>query len=408
MTLPILAWSYLKSRPLTTALNVLLLALGIAVITILILASRQLEEKYASNAKGIDLVVGAKGSPMQLILCNVFHIDFPTGNINLKEAERIARHPMVKTAIPMALGDSYGGFRIVGTRRDYATLYAAELAEGRFWQDHLEVTAGASAAAQLRLKIGDEFVSAHGLAEDGHDHEAHHYKVVGILKRGGTVLDNLLLTNVQSLWLAHDLEVVPMGNMAPSKLVPGHMAGDSSREITSMLIQYRNPLAVIQLPRFINQQSSLQAAAPAFETARLFSIFGVGADVLRGFAYVLILIAGLSIFIVLYNSMKERRYDLAIMRSMGAGKGKLFTAVVMEGTLLTALGAVCGLTLGHGAVWLFTVLVPNAAASGVQAGVWYLTETWLLAGSLVLGVVCSLIPALQAYKTDIHTVLAGS
>ena len=408
MHLIILAWSYLKSRPLTTALNVLLLALGVAVIAILILFTSQVEERITTNAKGVDLVVGAKGSPMQLILCSVFHIDFPTGNVNLKEAERIARHPMVKNAIPMALGDSYGGFRIVGTRRDYAALYSAELAVGSLWEQHLEVTVGAIAASQLRMKPGDEFVSAHGLSEDGHAHEAHRYKVVGILKPTGTVLDKLMLTNVQSIWMAHDLDVTPVGNRAPSKLVPGHMAGDSSREITSLLVQYRNPLAVIQLPRFINQQSNLQAAAPAYETARLFSILGVGADVLRGFALVLILISGLSIFIVLYNSMKERRYDLAIMRSMGAGRSKLFLAVVLEGTFLTALGTASGLVLGHAALWFFVATVPQAAASGIQGGVWYLMESWLLIGSLVLGVVCALIPAWQAYKTDIHTVLAGS
>jgi putative ABC transport system permease protein len=408
MQLASLSWSYLKARPLTTALNVLLLALGVAVIAILILVTRQLEEKFTSNAKGVDLVVGAKGSPLQLILCSVFHIDFPTGNINLKEAERIARHPMVKKAIPMALGDSYQGFRIVGTRRDYAELYGAELASGSLWQEQLEVTVGATAAAQLRLRPGDTFVSAHGLTENGHAHEAHHYTVVGILKKNGTVLDNLILTNVQSIWLAHDLEVTPLDGQTPSTLVPGHLAGDSSREVTSLLVQYRNPLAVIQLPRFINQQSNMQAASPAFETARLFTIFGVGADVLRGFAYVLILISGLSIFIVLYNSMKERRYDLAVMRSMGAGRGKLFLAVVMEGTFLTTLGAVCGLLLGHAAVWVFVAAVPQASASGIQGGVWYLMETWLLGGSLALGVLCSLLPAAQAYNTDIHTVLAGS
>jgi len=408
MHLITLAWSYLKSRPLTTALNVLLLALGVAVIAILILFTNQLEEKITANAKGVDLVVGAKGSPMQLILCSVFHIDFPTGNINLKEAERIARHPMVKKAIPMALGDSYRGFRIVGTRHDYAALYSAEVAEGKLWEQHLEVTVGATVADQLGMKPGDEFVSAHGLAEDGHAHEAHHYNVVGIFKTTGTVLDNLILTNVQSIWLAHDLDVTPRGNLPASMLVPGHLAGDSSREVTSLLVQYRNPLAVIQLPRFINQQSNLQAASPAYETARLFSILGVGADVLRGFAMVLILISGLSIFIVLYNSMKERRYDLAIMRSMGAGRTMLFLAVVLEGTFLTGLGTVSGLFLGHAAVWIFAVAMPQAAASGIHGGVWYMMETWLLAGSLLLGVLCSLIPALQAYKTDIHTVLAGS
>jgi len=220
MNLYVLAWSYLKARPLTTVLNVVLLALGISVVTILIVFSRQLEEKIASNTRGVDLVVGAKGSPMQLILCSVFHVDFPTGNINLAEAERIARHPMVKNAIPMALGDSYQGYRIVGTRKDYAELYGAKLAEGIWWDRHLEVTAGVEAAQRLKLHVGSEFVSAHGLTDAMHEHEKQRYKIVGILERNNTVLDNLLLTNVQSLWLAHDMEVDEENVAKESRLVP--------------------------------------------------------------------------------------------------------------------------------------------------------------------------------------------
>src|SRR5688572_7096024 len=119
MNLFILVWNYLKARPLNTALNIMLLSLGIAVITILLLFNNQLQQKISENARGIDLVVGAKGSPLQLILCNIFHIDFPTGNINLKEAEKITRNRMVKQAIPLALGDSYQGFRIIGTTLAY-------------------------------------------------------------------------------------------------------------------------------------------------------------------------------------------------------------------------------------------------------------------------------------------------
>jgi len=407
MNLIIIAWSYLRFRPLTTVLNITLLALGVAVITVLILFSRQLEEKMSANARGVDLVVGAKGSPLQLILCSVFHIDFPTGNINLAEAERVAKHPMVKKAIPMALGDSYQGYRIVGTTHEYATLYGASLKEGNLWKDALEVTVGAVAAEQLKLKVGDTFVSAHGLTEGGHDHEAHHYNVVGILAEHHNVLDNLILTSIQSVWLAHDLDVSTVPERTPSNLVPGHFAADSSKEVTSLIVQYRNPMAIIQLPRFINSQSNLQAAAPAFETARLLSILGVGADVLRGFAVVLILISSLSIFLVLYNSMKERRYDLAIMRSMGASRTKLFLSVVLEGTGLTALGSASGMLLGHLVVLIFVNIVKEGAASGFTAGVYYGVETWLLAGSIVLGLICSLLPAVQAYRTDIHKVLAG-
>lgn len=408
MNLFILAWSYLKARPLTTVLNVVLLALGIAVVSILIVFSRQLEEKIAANTRGVDLVVGARGSPMQLILCSVFHVDFPTGNINLAEAERIARHPMVKNAIPMAIGDSYQGYRIAGTRIDYAELYGGQLAEGTWWEKHLEVTAGAEAAERLMLVVGSEFVSAHGLTDATHAHEAHHYRVVGILKRSNTVLDNLLLTNVQSLWLAHDIEVNEEKVTMESRLVPKHAAGDSTKEITSLLIQFRNPLAALQLPRYVNGKGNFQAASPAFETARLFSILGVGADVLRAFAGVLILISGLSIFIVLYNSMKERRYDLAIMRSMGSSRTKLFLAVVLEGTWLTALGSSCGLVLGHLALFAFARVISGSGTMGLEPWAFYTEEGVLLAGSLALGVVCSVLPALQAYRTDIHEVLAGN
>ena len=182
MNLIILVWSYLKARPLTTVLNILLLARGIAVITVLVLFTNQLQEKITSNSKGIDLVVGAKGSPLQLILCSVFHIDFPTGNIRLSDAERITKHRLVKHAIPLALGDSYSGFRIVGTNKHYADLYLAELASGNWFSKNLDVTVGSTAAEQLKLSLGATFVSAHGLTPNGHAHEQQHYVVKGILR----------------------------------------------------------------------------------------------------------------------------------------------------------------------------------------------------------------------------------
>jgi putative ABC transport system permease protein len=193
----------------------------------------------------------------------------------------------------------------------------------------------------------------------------------------------------------------------PSPLVPGLEAGDSTREITSLLVEYRNPMAAIQLPRYINSQTNMQAASPAFETARLFSLLGTGADVLMGFAYVIIFISGLSIFIALYNSLKERRYDLAIMRSMGASRPKLFFTIVAEGIVLTLAGSVFGLLLGHAVLWAFTGAVQASSQTGFTAFIFYPEEAWMLVASLALGFVCSLIPAVQAYRTDIHTVLAG-
>ena len=410
MNLFLLVWNYLKAKPLNTALNIFLLSLGISVITVLLLFNNQVQEKIASNAKGIDLVVGAKGSPLQLILSSIFHIDFPTGNIKLAEAERLRKHRLVKKAIPMALGDSYLGFRIVGTNHDYPAGYSASLEAGSWWEKTLDVTIGATVAEQAKLKIGDAFVSAHGLTTDGHAHEENLYLVRGIMARNNSVLDNLILTNIKSIWKVHD-QLSPADTASQGgvyTLVPGLLTPDSLREITSLLIQYRNPLAVIQLPRYINSNSKLQAAAPAYETARLFSILGVGVDVLRGFAGVLILISGLSIFIALYNSLKERRYDLAIMRAMGARRRLLLLAIIFEGSLLSVLGSVLGLMMGHGVLLIFMHTVEASQKAGLQAFVFYQEEAWMLVSSIFLGILCSLLPALQAYRTDIHKVLAGN
>lgn len=412
MNLLSLVVSYLKAKPLNTLLNIFLLSLGIAVITILLLFSNQLKEKISDHTKGIDLVVGAKGSPLQLILCNIFHIDFPTGNIKLYEADRLAKHRLVKSAIPMALGDSYQNFRIIGTNRQYMELYKAELASGDWWNADMEVVVGATTADLLNLKAGDTFESSHGLTKEGSAHEAHPFMVKGILKRSNSVIDNLIFTNISSIWSVHDEhgEEQHSGDSLnnPSRLVASADANDSTKEITSLLIKYRNPIAALQLPRFINGQTNMQAASPSFEAARLFSILGVGVEAMTGFAYVIIFISALSIFIALYNSMKERQFDLAIMRSMGASKSKLFFATLMEGTTLTFLGSIIGLALGHGVLFLFTMLVEEGQKSGISASVFYMEEAYLFTGSILLGIICSLIPAFQAYRTDIHKVLAGN
>ena len=416
MSLFNLVWNYLKARPLNTGINILLLSLGIAVITILLLFKKQLDQKIEDNVRGVDLVVGAKGSPLQLILCNIFHIDYPTGNIKLAEAERISRSRLIKSTIPLALGDSYNTFRIVGTNREYANLFNAEIVQGDWWKNKLEVNIGANVQQSSNLRVGDEFASSHGLTMGGSAHNDHKYKVAGVLSRTNSILDNLILTNIESIWEMHEehdtIPSVRSDDVAPeviySRLVPSVPLSDSTVEITSLLILYRSPLAAVQLPRMVNAQSSLQAASPAFETARLFSILGVGMDVLMGFAYVLILISALSIFIALYNSLKERRYDLAIMRSMGASRSKLFTSVLLEGGFLTLAGSFVGLLLGHGVLILLSAAVTETYKAGITGLVFYGEEGIILGASLLLGLVCALIPAIQAYRTDISRVLAGN
>ncbi|HET6522228.1 MAG TPA: ABC transporter permease, partial [Geminicoccaceae bacterium] len=170
MNLLTLTLAYLRARILTTGLNLVLLALGVATIVVLILFGAQLADRLTRDARGFDLVVGAKGSPMQLILSAIYHADVPTGNVPAAATEELRADPMVRSVIPLALGDSLRGFRIVGTEHAYADHYGARLADGRLWAEPLEATLGARVAAATGLGVGDRFVGSHGLGAGGPAH----------------------------------------------------------------------------------------------------------------------------------------------------------------------------------------------------------------------------------------------
>lgn len=414
MNLILLSWNYIRSKPLNTVLNVMLLSLGLAIILVIMLISYQLQDRITRNAKGVNLVVGAKGSPLQLILCNVYHIDFPTGNIPLKSAIGLSRNSLIKKSIPLALGDSYKGVRLVGSTPDYVNLYEAKVGSGEIWDEKLEAVLGFQAAQQLQLKIGDEFQSEHGMSSGGMEHDGEQpFKVVGILEPSETVLDNLILTSIESIWEMHSHEkedhdhhhesdsmVTELGITFPLE----HL---EEKEITAMIIQYAGPMGAVQLPRLINKNTNMQAASPAFETARLFTLIGVGVEVVNGFAYLIMLIATLSIFIALYNSLKERKYDLAIMRSMGASRKLLFVHITLEGLIITFFGGLAGILVSHSAVEIIGKFVLSSGSqAGVTGFVFLNDELIVIAISFVVGIIASIIPAINAYKTDISKVLA--
>jgi len=442
MSLFALSLAYIRARALNAALNLVLLALGVGMIVLLLLFSAQLEDRLTRDARGIDLVIGGKGSPLQLILSSIYHVDFPTGNIPLAEAERWAEHPLVADAISVALGDSLAGFRIVGTEHAYAAHYGAVLAAGRLWQEPFEATLGALVAAETRLGVGDRFASSHGLAPGGPAHGEHPYTVVGVLEPTASVLDRLVLTPVESVWLAHGMEPqhydldehaqeahadehrAPADEHAdehgdhaeehgdahgvePAPAAADRGATERPLEVTALLIRYRSPVAAVQLPRLVNQESALQAAAPAFETARLLSLVGVGVDTLRGLGLLLIATAGLSVFIALSNAMQERRYDLAVMRTLGASRRQLFTQPLLEGLLLAGAGAMLGILLGHAVAEAVGRLLPEGRSMGLSGLSWLPQEIQAFVLTLLVGLVAALLPAIQAYRTDIAAVLAS-
>ena len=394
MNLVSISIAYLRARPLATALNLLLLALGIATITVLLLATAQLEERMGRDARGIDLVAGAKGSPMQLVLSSVYHLDAPTGNIPLDDALALSRHAAVRKAIPLALGDSFQGHRIVGTNHEYPAHYGAQVAAGRLWSAPMEAVLGAEVAAGARLAVGATITGAHGLAAGGDAHDDEPFKVVGVLAPSGSVLDRLVLTSVESVWEIHEHAGKP-GAKPPQR-----------KEITALLIQYATPLAAAMLPRQVNASPTLQAASPAYESARLFRMIGVGVDVLRAFGMVLLLVAGLSVFIALLNALEDRRYDLAVMRMLGASGAKLMGLMLLEGASLSALGGIAGIALGHLFAGLLGAALKTANQTAVTGWAWHPQEPWLLVLAVGVGIAAALLPAWRAYRTDVAPVLA--
>lgn len=421
MNLLTLSWKYLSFRPLATGLNVILLAFGLAIITVLLLVQHQFEQKMTRDAAGIDLVVGAKGSPLQLILSSVYHIDFPTGNIKMEEAQRISRSRLVKQVIPLAMGDNVQGLRILGTNHDYLDLYAVKFAAGKAWDKPFEVTLGAESAQILGLKLGDTFSGSHGISVGSHDHDQHAFRVTGILAPSGKVVDRLVLTSIESVWYTHDEggDAEPISSDEASlaveegtleegidpHLLPvaarGFPISNQEREVTTLLIRYRNPMAAIQLPRMINSGTTMQAASPAFEMSRLFELLGVGISLLKGLALALVVIAGLSIFIALYNSLKERKYDLAILRTLGASRGQLVALVFLEGISLTILGAIFGIAFGHGFLALIVEFTSQEVVSLVDPWIFLPEEGLIFGYALAVGIIASLIPAWSAYQTSI-------
>ena len=400
------------AKPLSSLLSIILFGFGVAIIVSILLTSSFLKKEISKNAQGIDLVVGAKGSPLQIILASVFHIDFPTGNISLEDAHALTKNRLIASAIPLSLGDSYQGYRIVGTTLQYPQLYNAALEQGDWFGDEMTVVIGAAVAKNLGIAIGDELESAHGLAEGAGVHEDHPFRVSGILSFTGSVIDQLILTSVNSVWEVHGEHSDhdhKEGDNAHEIVSLDQLNLDVTREqlasedITSMLIKYRSPMAAVQLPRIVNGTSNLQAASPPYETARLFNIIGVGVDAVNLLGLVIVILSATSVFIALINSLKERKYELAIMRSMGASSAKIFFLILVEGMVLSFIGSFVGFGLAH----LGFFILANSLGQIQTASMYFVFEEYyVMAGSICIGIFASIIPAFLAYKSDISETLS--
>ena len=423
-----LSWKNIIHKPWSLVLSMVLFGLGIGLIIFLFLLNRQLEDKFDKNLAEIDLVIGAKGSPLQLILCNMYHIDAPTGNIPIQDIKPFLNpnHPLIKSIVPLSLGDSHKGYRIVGTTFEFLEYYNASVADGELWYHDFDVVIGSNIAKELSLGLGDEFQSSHGLIEDEnlvHD-DAHGFKVVGILQSTGSVIDQLILTSPKSIWDVHDHDAEDHVEHDHGDAEHDHeydhdhqhspdeaftnadLLENPDKDITSLLVKFKGRnYQALNMQRSINENTEMQAATPAIEINRLYSLMGVGLDALRAIAILISFVSGLSIFISLYNSLKERRYELALMRVQGSSQRKLFSLITLEGVLLALLGFALGFILAHGGMELLSGVMKSQYRYDFTGFMLLKEEVWVFIGALLVGLVASLIPAFQAYRTDISTTL---
>lgn len=430
-----LAWKNIWFKPLNTILSILLLTASVAIITVLILVEKQFEEKYQSNLDGVDLVLGAQGSPLQLVLSSVYQVDDPTGNISYDSVKVWMQHPYVKKAIPLAYGDNYVGFKIVGTTPDYIEKYQAKIAEGKVFEHNFEVVVGADVAEKLNLKLGDTFKGTHGSAAEGEVHDHGEYIIVGIASKTGKVIDNLILSNIPTVWQMHHEEGFEEGHEEvaenPAHGEEGHLheeeehvhtaecnhdthesdmtIDEPNMEITSVLIEFKNKMGVFMWPNIIAQNTKMQAALPTYQMNRLFDMFGVGLNALKYLAFGIMLISGISIFIALFNTLKERKAEFALLRVNGAKKHQLLLVVLLESILLCIVGYFFGTVLGRVGI----VLLSKASESDFKLGFNPMEIIWekegLLFGlTLLIGLLAALIPAIKAYTINISKTLANA
>lgn len=413
-----LTWSNLTHRPLAITLVIFTLAAAVALLSLLLQVGGYAEQRVQKDLAGVDLVVGAKGSPIQLILSSLLHLDVPTGNIPLKGAQALMRDPQIQSAVPLALGDSFRGFRIVGTTPDFMTLYQAELAKGHHWHSHQDVVIGAEVSRSLGMQLGQRFVGAHGLSLSGKDlaqHEHSPYSVTGILAPTGSVLDRLILTPVESIWEAHGqnthhkhTEEAQHSETEPDTHGEHEEQGsdDISRvspegkEITALLIQYASPIAAVRLPRIINAQAGFQAAAPAVEITRLFSLSSGVTNAGKAIAALLTLIGGLSIFTAVSSAVASKQYDIALMRAMGARPSFIFIQQLIEGMVIAAASAALGILFAHLALFSTHQFYDPLRAFGLNGGNFFASEFYLLIGTIFLGAIAALWPAINCFRID--------
>ncbi len=434
MSLWQIAWSYLWNRKLTTVLTILSVALAVGLISSVLSLRQQLEQRFAEEGQAFDLVVGPKGSPLSLVLGSVYFMDSAIGAMDLADFYKLKNDKdFVKDIFPIGLGDTYGGFRIVGTtpellHHEWVGSISGEvrrpfvLRDGRAFEAPMEAVVGAVAAGKLGLKIGDTFESIHGsfnISEDlqEYDHGGHPYTVVGILETSGSPFDRAIYCSIESVWNAHGHEgSIDEGVEHPESDGHAHAEVEHTEKdpaegegltISAALVQLQSPAQRFEYEGWINDNTNAMAAVPIQIISDFFKDF---LDPIKGLmlatGYLVVVISALSILIGLYLSIIQRRRDLAIMRALGASSTEIFGAVLIEALLVTLLGIAAGWVFGNLVIAIMGQILARDYGLVITPFGLSGEEIRAFASVALVGLVAGILPAWQAYNGDVANDLA--
>jgi putative ABC transport system permease protein len=434
-----LAWRSLRNRPVTSILTVAAVALSITLLLGVEQARRGMRESFTGTIKGTDLVVGARGGTLQLLLGAVFGIGSPTGSVPYSVYDAWARHPAIKWTVPLAIGDSHRGYRVIGTTPAlfthwrYRSAGTLTFAQGRAIAGATDVVLGSEVASRLGYALGSAVTVGHGLnAVAGlGDHEAHPFTVVGILQQTFTPLDRALFVTLDGIEAMHDAGAVPAmagGVAAPAApasappVMPGavlpapepmpgaapppspiNVFQDQPNALSAFLVGTKTRFETLRLQREINQYKAepLTAVIPGVTLAELWKTLGTIEGGLRLVGALTIIVGLLGMLVALYSSLEARRREMAVLRAVGARPAMIVSLLVLESGLLTLLGCALGVALVMGGFALAQGVIESRtgvhiAVQGPGALEWAYIGVVLVAGILV-----GLIPAWRAYRSSL-------
>ena len=411
MLVPTLALRSLRNRALLSALTVVSIALSVALLVGIEHVRVGVRESFAGTIKGTDLIVGARGGTTQVLLSTVFGMSTPTGSVSWATYRRWSAHPAVRWTIPYALGDAHRGYRVIGTTADFFTRYrfrdrSVTFAAGRAPTTDREIAVGAEVAERLGYAVGSAVTLAHGVAAVSFaEHTAHPFVVTGVIARTFTPIDRALYTTLDGLTAMHAAEAEAGGLM----MGPPPAASDTGpAPITAFLLGTKNRFESLRLQREMNEDRTepLTAIIPGVALAQLWQTIGSAEVGLRVVAALTLLVGMIGMCVALYASLESRRREMAILRAVGAGPRTIVSLLVLESTLLAALGAAVGVGLVYAGIAGARGLVE--ARFGLALTIHPLTavEWAYLATVVAAGALVGVLPAWRAYRASLADGLA--